>query len=380
MWPTIFFSGIAVFFGLMTVVTLVHLRWVRRLPAQVVEGRSVPPRVSVVVAARDEAARIENTVRHVLAQQGVTVELIVVDDRSTDATGRILQELAAGDARLKPCRIETLPDGWLGKCHACHTGAGTATGDWILFTDADCWIKPDVLARALAVAEREKVDHIALTPGVASPTTGAGAWHLLFLMTVTDWISAVNRDRPGRYLGIGAFNLMRASAYRACGGYEALRLTVLDDMKLGLLLRRSGHRTRAYLGGDDVECHWGTTVPDMVKVMEKNYFAALEFRLAVALGLGLGGLLVWLAAIVGPFTGTRTGLAAGLALWVVMLPNAILARRLGISLHRAVLAPLMFPALFYALLVSTLVTVRQGGIRWRGTFYSLEQLRAGTVR
>jgi hypothetical protein len=380
MWPTIFFSGIAVFFGLMTVVTLVHLRWVRRLPAQVVEGRSVPPRVSVVVAARDEAARIENTVRHVLAQQGVTVELIVVDDRSTDATGRILQELAAGDARLKPCRIETLPDGWLGKCHACHTGAGTATGDWILFTDADCWIKPDVLARALAVAEREKVDHIALTPGVASPTTGAGAWHLLFLMTVTDWISAVNRDRPGRYLGIGAFNLMRASAYRACGGYEALRLTVLDDMKLGLLLRRSGHRTRAYLGGDDVECHWGTTVPDMVKVMEKNYFAALEFRLAVALGLGLGGLLVWLAAIVGPFTGTRAGLAAGLALWVVMLPNAILARRLGISLRRAVLAPLMFPALFYALLVSTLVTVRQGGIRWRGTFYSLEQLRAGTVR
>jgi hypothetical protein len=90
---------------------------------------------------------------------------------------------------------------------------------------------------------------------------------------------------------LGAFNFVRLAAYRECGGYEALRLTVLDDVKLGLLLRRAGKRTRAFIGGDDVECHWGATAPDMVKVMEKNYFAALEYRTGLALGLGIGGIL-----------------------------------------------------------------------------------------
>ena len=84
----------------------------------------------------------------------------------------------------------------------------------------------------------------------------------------------MNRDRPGAYLGMGAFNLVHAPAYRACGGYEALRLTVVDDLRLGLLLRRAGKRTRGFIGGDDAECHWGTTVRGMVKIMEKNYFAA----------------------------------------------------------------------------------------------------------
>src|SRR6185503_14137553 len=122
---------------------------------------------------------------------------------------------------------------------------------------------------------------------------GAQAWHLAFLITLANWFSGVNRDRPKAYLGMGAFNLVRASAYRECGGYEALRLTVLDDVKLGLLLRRSGKRTRAFIGGGDVECHWGTTVRQMIKIMEKNYFAALDYRTSLALGAGVVGTLIW---------------------------------------------------------------------------------------
>jgi hypothetical protein len=199
-------------------------------------------------------------------------------------------------------------------------------------------------------------------------------------MSVTDWIAGVNRDRTKKYLGIGAFNLMGMGAYRECGGYEALRLTVLDDVKMGLLLRRAGKRTRAFIGGDDVECHWGTTVGAMIKIMEKNYFAAIEYRLAAALGLGIGGPLLWGAAILGPFTGTVAGMAAGLALVSLMLPAAIFARRLGWSFSGAILAPFIFPALFYAVLNSALVALRQDGIHWRGTFYPLDVLRRGNVR
>jgi len=388
MWATLIFSGTAALFLAMTLAALWHLRWVRRLPA--LETFAPPDRsassaeervrCSVVIAARDEEARIEGTIRHLLAQRGVEAEFIVVDDRSTDRTGEILRRLAKEDARVQVKRVEVLPEGWLGKCHACHIGAGAATGDWILFTDADCWLKPDVIARALRLAEREGADHVTLSPGTVVESLGARAWHLLFLTSLLNWFSGVNRDRPKAYLGIGAFNLVRAAAYRQCGGYEALRLTVVDDVKLGLLLRRAGKRTRAFLGVDDVECHWGTTVWSMIKIMEKNYFAALDYRHWLALTGSVFVILIFAILVVGLITGTAAGLVAAFSPLSIILPSAILARRLGWSWPCAVFVPFMFPVFLYALLNSTFVALRQGGIRWRDTFYSLETLRAGNVR
>jgi len=334
----------------------------------------------VVIAARDEEARIEQTIRHLLAQCGVQAEFIVVDDRSTDGTSEILQRLAREDARVQVKRVDVLPDGWLGKCHACHIGASAATGDWILFTDADCWLKPDVVARALRVAERENADHITLVFGLAAGSVGLKASHLMFLISVASWLSGVNRDRPKSHLGIGAFNLVRAAAYRQCGGYEALRLTVVDDVKLGLLLRRAGKRTRAFIGGPDAECHWGTTAWSMVKLMEKNYFAALDYRLGLVLAGSVFVILVSTILILGLLSGTVAGLAAALSPLSLILPAGILARRLGWSWPSAVYVPFMFPLFLYAVLNSTFVTLRQGGIRWRDTFYPLATLRAGNVR
>ena len=386
MWITIAFISTTVFFVGVTMATLYHQRWARRLPA--LETLTAPAaglpaspvRCSVIVAARDEEARLEATVRHLLAQQHVALEVIVVDDRSTDATGEILRRLASVEARLRTTRVEHLPDGWLGKSHACHVGASLATGDWLLFTDADCWLKPDVIARALRVAAREAADHITLTPGVAAETLGARAWHLAFLGSLANWISGVNRDRPGAHLGIGAFNLVLRSAYRACGGYEALRLTIVDDIKLGLLLHRAGRRTRAFLGGADVECHWGTTVPRMIKIMEKNYFAAVDFRLAPVVAGAMVFTLIYATSIIGVWTGTGAGIAAGLAPWSLALPAAIFARRLRWPPASAVITPLLYPLLFFAVVNSAVVTLRQGGVRWRDTFYSLDTLRRGNVQ
>ena len=255
-----------------------------------------------------------------------------------------------------------------------------ATGDWMLFTDADCWLKPDVIARALRVADRDAADHVTLTPGADAKTLGAQAWHLAFLITLANWFSGVNRDRPKAHLGIGAFNLVRASAYRACGGYEALRLTVVDDVKLGLLLRRAGKRTRGFIGGADVECHWGTTVRGMIKIMEKNYFAAVDFRLAPVVAGATVFTLIFGTSIVGFWMRTPAGTAAGLAPWTLAFPAAIFARRLGWSPAGAAITPLLYPLLFFALVNSAVVTLRQGGVRWRDTFYSLDTLRRGNVR
>jgi len=270
------FGSLTVLFLAMSIAALVHLRWARRLPslrdlAIAPDGKRV--RCSVVLAARDEEERIERTIRLILAQSHVEVEVIVVDDRSTDRTSEILERLAAEDARLRTRRVETLPDGWLGKCYACQTGAKMATGEWILFTDADCWLKPDIIERALRVAAREKVEHVALTPGAVPETIPGRAWHLAFLISFANWFSGVNRAKPRAYFGMGAFNLIQTAMYHRCGGYEALRLTVLDDVRLGLLVRRAGGSTRAFIGGEDVECHWGRTARAMIGLMEKNYFA-----------------------------------------------------------------------------------------------------------
>lgn len=378
MWAILLFGGITALFVFMTLGRMFHIRWAQRLPQ--LDGAPKPVRCSVVIAARDEEDRIEATVQRLLTQQHLDLEIIIVNDRSSDRTRKILHELEQKNPSLRALHVKTLPEGWLGKCHACHLGAQAATGDWILFTDADCWMKPDTIARALTVAEREAADHITLTPGVAPETAAASAWHLAFLVTMLDWISGVNRDSPKRFLGIGAFNLVRASAYRECGGYEALRLTVLDDVKLGLLLRRAGKRTRAFIGGDDVECHWGTTLGNMIKIMEKNYFAALDYRVIPAALASIGGLLLWIVTFLGPFIGGTWGMVAFAALLTVILPAAIIARGLRWPVTTALLTPFAFPILFYAILNSMIVTLRQGGIRWRDTFYSLKMLRDGNVR
>jgi glycosyltransferase involved in cell wall biosynthesis len=399
MWTTSIFAATAGLFTFWGLFVCWHLRWVRRLPTMNALAASQPPnpnplssagsatagadrlvRCSVVIAARDEAARIEKTVRQLLQQRGVTLELIVIDDRSTDGTGQILQRLAQEDDRIQFKRVDVLPDGWLGKCHACHLGARAASGEWLLFTDGDCWLQPDVIARAVRVAERAAADHLTLVSGFAQSSPGLRAAHLLFIITLANWFSAVNRDRPKSFMGIGAFNLVRAAAYQACGGYEALRLTVVDDMKLGLLLRRAGRRTRAFLGSEDVECHWGNSVWSMIKIMEKNYFAAIDYRLDLVI---VGGLFVVGTALLlawGLFSGTIVGWIAALSPCSLIVPSVVLARRLRWPAWSAIAVPFMMPLFFYTLLNSTLVTLRRGGIRWRETFYPLKDLRAGNVQ
>jgi glycosyltransferase involved in cell wall biosynthesis len=148
-------------------------------------------------------------IRHILAQEHIDLEVIPVSDRGRDRTDCILGQLALEDSRVHPKRVNVLPERWLGKCYACHVGASSATGDWTLFTDADCWLKPDVIARAIAIAEREDVDHVTLTPGVAPQTLAAEGWHIAFLISLADWFARVNQDKPNGHLGIGAFNLIR---------------------------------------------------------------------------------------------------------------------------------------------------------------------------
>jgi hypothetical protein len=155
---------------------------------------------------------------------------------------------------------------------------------------------------------------------------------------------------------------------------------VLDDVKFGRLVRQAGGRTRAYLGSTEVECHWGNTARHLIKVMEKNYFAAVNFRISLGVLVGIVMPLLWAACFIGPLSGMFLGWAALVAMLSISFPALIVARRVGFSVASALITPLVFPVLYYAMLNSMLVTWRQGGIRWRDTFYSLDALQKGMVR
>src|SRR3981081_2593860 len=243
-------------FGMPHIADIARPEWDRR-PAT----PNGEPRVSIVVPARNEEEHIRETLVQLLALDYSNYEVIVVNDRSTDRTGQSMGEVAASPQAhglLKVIHVSELPSGWLGKTHAMWTAGQQATGDWLLFTDADVMFKPDALRRALAYAEAAHADHLVLLPRMHMKLPGEqmmmAFFQALFVFGHRPWKVADPKTRD--HIGVGAFNLVRKSVYEAIGTYEALRFEVVDDMKLGKVIKNAGFRQRNVIGGDLLEIRW----------------------------------------------------------------------------------------------------------------------------
>ncbi len=354
--------------------------FVPRLRKRKVEGA---PRVTAVVAARDEAGRIEQTVERLLAQEGVDLRVVVGDDRSVDETPEILHGLAEKHERLDVERVDELPEGWLGKCHALHRGAVRATAheaEWLLFVDADVWLSADATARAVAVGEDGGFGHVTLLPrfarsaGLGRPAALAG------LATFMVRSALCNFRVPGQQVGIGGFNLIRREAYELLGGHEALRLEIVDDLYLAVLANRAGARTRVLRAFEDVEIEYATSLANLLAVTRKNNFAIFRYRTVVASVSIAAFLVVWLGALVGPLIARPGGWVALGGVASTAVANGVIARRLGWGVWPALPAAMAQGALPLMLVNSMVATLREGGVRWRETFYPLALLRRERVR
>jgi hypothetical protein len=359
-----------------------YARAALRLDAAPADGPEPLPRLSVVVPARNEEGTVEEAMRTLLAVDYPNVEVVAVDDRSTDATGAILDRLAAAHPRLRVTHVGELPPGWLGKNHALHLGAGLASGEYILFTDADVHFEPSGPRRAARAAVRRGLDHLVLLPEVVVQ----GFWETLFvtyfgtafLFAFLPWKVADSRSKT--YVGVGAFNLVRTEAYRRAGGHAALPMDVVDDLKLGKRLRESGARQECGFSDGLVRVRWAVGLRGMVDALTKNMFAALEFRVASALSSILTILLLvaWpgVGLLVGPW-GPRVLCAGALAsmVWMVRTVRPLLRGSPLYALGFPVAALLMT----YTICRSMSRTYRQGGVVWRDTLYPLEELRKGLV-
>lgn len=336
------------------------------------------PTVTIVVAARDEAMGVSACVRSLLALDYAGLDIIAVDDRSTDATGAILDRLAAQDARLRVIHVAELPPGWLGKNHAQWLGAGQARGELLLFTDADIEFAPKALRDAVSILEAEQLDHLALGPALMLP----GIWLAVSVAYFARQLTLLLRPWRARdpkssgYIGVGAFNLVRAAAYRAAGGHERIALRPDDDIRLGQVLKQAGFRQDVRHAPDALRVTWYGSVGEFVRGLEKNVLAGLDYRGA----LGLAGLALLLAIEMLPWIVLAAGegaarVAAAAAIATAMLSIAAILHVARAPVAAALLEPYAAVVFAWACMRSIVLAYVRGGIVWRGTHYRLEDLR-----
>lgn len=185
------------------------------------------PRVSVVFSALNEAGTIEPALRSLSALDHPDLEIIAIKDQSTDDTGAILDRLTMQHPGLRVLHIETLPPGWLGKSHALHQGSKLASGEYVLFTDADVVFEPSAITRAVAHCEQHRLDHLVVLAEFIAHD------RLMGMLLLNGMILFYSKHKPWKlrtsskhYFGMGAFNMVRATAYRQAGGHQALALAV----------------------------------------------------------------------------------------------------------------------------------------------------------
>jgi glycosyltransferase involved in cell wall biosynthesis len=351
------------------------------------------PRVSIIVPARNEEDIMEQALNTLLALDYDNYEVIAVNDRSTDSTGEIMDRIAGnphfsqrtreiGPPPLRVIHHTELPAGWLGKTHAMWTAAKEATGDWLLFTDADVLFKPDSLRRALAYAEAEPADHVVLFPRMIMKRPGEfmmiAFFQTMFMFGHRPW--KVADPSTDDHMGVGAFNMVRRGVYEAVGTYEALRMEVLDDMKLGKVVKKAGFAQRNVFGADLISIRWAHGAMGIVENLTKNFFAVLSFQWWRAL-LSVFGLAF---LNFGPFLGVWLAHGWERGPYAVALASIFLIY-LGMSWRSSVppyyflLHPVSTTLFIYTLMRSMVLTLWNDGIVWRGTKYPLEELRKGMV-
>ena len=382
-------------FALTVIAWLIALIWISKVIAAAFGLPRIPnlvlprynitpagsPSITVIVPARNEAADIAATLHSLLSQDYPNLQIIAIDDRSTDETSAIIDTIAAQHPeKLRTLHVTELPPGWLGKTHAMALAARQAPTDYLLFTDADVLFHPIAVRVALANAVATNADHLVLVPtNIIKRWDEAailGFFQIFCLWGARPWLIADPKAKRDA-IGLGAFNLLRRSAYIEIRGYESLRMEIIEDLGLGRRIKRAGLAQRITFGRNLVSLHWASGATGLVKVMTKNLFAAFHFSISLALLWCLWLLTFWVAPAIGLWI-TPIRVPAIITLIAVAYAYRLLGRDSGISTWNALFFPFSALVFIFALLRSMFITFKQGGIIWRGTFYPLTELHKKT--
>lgn len=335
------------------------------------------PAVSMITPARDEADTVLEASLSKLACDYPDFELILVDDRSVDDTGKIIDGLALKDRRVRAVQIKTLPENWLGKVNALQEGIKAASGEWLLFSDADVVFSPDALKKAVFYAEANGLGHLVVMPELVSGGFVMDAVFNAGVLPMARWASWNSETaRPGQAVGIGAFNLVKRADFLKTPGFEWLKLEIIDDMGLALMLRLSGAKGASLNGRGLLKLRFYKTLTEAARGAGKSALSAAEFNLAF---LGLAAALLLTSEVL-PFLlffYPGAPIAAILAVCVFKLSfYSVFSAWNGRPVLPAFLSPLAAAFGVPVMVIYAAANVMSGTVTWRGTSYPVDLLKA----
>jgi glycosyltransferase involved in cell wall biosynthesis len=356
---------------------LIGLRKIEALEAET--SLENGPLLTVIVAARNEAGQIKSSILSQLEQTYKNVEWILVNDRSTDSTGLLMNELQQKDQRISVIHIEELPEGWLGKNNALYRGFLQASGKWLLFTDADVKFEKEAFAKALNYFERHGLDHLTAAPNLSAKKFWLKSFVAFFLFGFSyfkrPW--AANNPKSKVGTGIGAFNLVSKEAYQSFGTHERVKMRPDDDLQLGMKMKQAGYRQRIVTALKLIEVEWYGSLQEAFVGLEKNTFAGLQYRISMVLFAIFGVFITNVLPFITIFSSDE--IVALLSLGNIVLSGI---HYVLVIKKMTLFSPVMFLVLpvtallfIYSIIRASLLTFKRGGIMWRGTVYKLSELR-----
>lgn len=339
------------------------------------------PKISIIIPACNEEATIEQAAKSLLAVDYPRLELVFVNDRSSDATGRIIDRLALRDKRIKAMHVKELPVGWLGKVNALAKGISHTQSDWILMTDADVHLSPQALQKAIAYCLRNRLDFLTAIPDLHASSLSLQAMMSQLYHQASLFFDPKKLNDPKTKVcyGQGAFLLFKRGIYEQSEKLDWLKMEVIDDTGLALLLRRAGARMGAVSGLDEIRLEWYPHLPGLIRGLEKNGFAFFSYSPWILTGFVLFVWTLLAGFTIAPFLSTYgvygafTGLC--LAIYLMTIRNQ-LRQLMKVRILSVLLYPISLALLPLIFVRSAILTLWRKGIVWRGTYYSLEELRS----
>lgn len=338
------------------------------------------PKVSVVVPARNEGSHIEECLQALQKQTYKNLEVILVNDRSDDSTGAVMERYASMSPNWKYIEIKILPDGWLGKNNALEQGGKIATGDYIVFTDGDVVYNPLTIEKTIQSVLTHNLDHLVLSATLKGDGPLLIAMQALFTVGMVSILQLHKLGKsPNYYVGAGVYNLVKTSLYRSIGGHESIRLEVIDDLMLGKIMVQAGGKPGFMDGRDLISVEWYPNAWQMVKGLEKNGFASVRYSFIKLLAFMTVIYGIYLFPYVGVFIFPMPiNLLFGISLFFSHAIMAEVSRRTGHSIWVTFLLPIAAIYIGFAFLRSAILILSRGQVTWRDTSYSLKLLKETT--
>lgn len=337
------------------------------------------PSIAVIIAVRDEEAELQTALTSICELNYSAIQVIVVDDRSRDQSAQIINNLSEKYPQIKLQSVAALPPGWLGKTHALHVGYQKATAAWLLFTDADVVFQPEALKKAINYAIEKDLDHLTILPEVKSRSQWLNGilftFQLMLEIKLRPWLASNRRSSAS--IGVGAFNLVRKTAYEQIGGHQSIKMMPDDDLQLARAIKMHGLKQDVLYGEDQLQLEWYPSVAEFIKGLMKNIFSAFDFKIIPAVSAAFATFIFFVLPVpLGLLSGNIKLIMLALMILIVQLILSIIKVGNRAEWWHGLLTTIGGAIMVFIVFKGMFLTLKNKGIYWRDSFYRLEELKA----